>query len=140
MVRVTIRNLQKKVSVHPKKIKEIISRVLRKEKIVRKGEINICFISDTLIRRLNKKYLNKDSPTDVLAFEITNAKEKSGLHADILISTDTALRNAKIFKTTPAYELKLYSIHGLLHLLGYDDHSLKDQRVIREKELEYVHT
>ena len=140
MVRITIRNLQKKVSIHPQRIKEKLTKVLKEEKVKRTGEINICFISDRLIRRLNKKYLNKDYSTDVLAFEIASPKDKNKLYADIIISTDTAIRNAKIFKTTPSYELSLYSIHGLLHLLGYDDHSLKDRKIIREKELEYVHT
>ena len=140
MVRITIKNLQKKVFIQPQKIKKIINNVLKKERAKDRGEINICFINDALIRKLNKKYLKQDSFTDVLAFNIGNPEEKGGLYADILISADTALRNAKIFKTTPSYELKLYSIHGLLHLLGYDDHSLKDQKIIREKELEYVHS
>jgi probable rRNA maturation factor len=140
MVRITIRNLQKKVLIHPQKIKKTIKNVLEKEGAQEKGEVNICFINDTLIRKLNKKYLKEDSFTDVLAFNIGNPNSKNELCADILISADTAMRNAKIFKTTPAYELELYSIHGLLHLLGYDDHSLKDRKVIREKELKYVHS
>jgi len=139
MVRVTVKNLQKKVSLRPREIKKIISKVLQSEKKGIKGEINVSFVNDPLIRKLNKKYLKKDSPTDVLAFNIGDIKEKTKLYADILISADTALRNAKIFKTTPDYELKLYSVHGILHLLGYDDHSLKDKKIIRKKELKYVH-
>ena len=139
MVRITIRNLQKKVFVYPQKIKEIINRILKEEKIKGKGEITICFINDTLIRKLNKKYLKKDSPTDVLAFNIADPKERGGLYADILISTDTALRNAKTFNTTPLYELKLYSIHGLLHLLGYDhEKSLAEQRKMEKLEKEIL--
>ncbi len=139
MVRVTVKNLQKKVSLRPREIKKIINKVLREEKAGIKGEISVSFVNDYLIRKLNKKYLKKDSPTDVLAFNIGDIKEKNKLYADILISTETALRNAKIFKTTPDYELKLYSVHGILHLLGYDDHSLKDKKIIRKKELRYVH-
>ena len=139
MVRVTVKNLQKKVSLRPREIKKIISKVLQSEKKGIKGEINVSFVNDPLIRKLNKKYLKKDSPTDVLAFNIGDIKEETKLYADILISADTALRNAKIFKTTPDYELKLYSVHGILHLLGYDDHSLKDKKIIRKKELKYVH-
>lgn len=140
MVRITIQNLQKKVFVNPQKIKKIISKVLKKESVKSKGEVTISFINDVLIHRLNKKYLKKNFSTDVLTFDIANPKEKGKLYADILISAETALRNAKIFKTTTAYELSLYSIHGMLHLLGYDDHSLKNQKVMRKKELEYVHT
>lgn len=140
MVRITVKNLQKKVFVYPKKIKDKIITVLKKEKVKGEVELTVCFINDSLIKKINKRFLKKNRPTDVLAFNIADPKVKTGLHADILISTDTALRNAKIFKTTPSYELSLYSIHGVLHLLGYDDHSSKKQKVMRRKELEYVHT
>ena len=139
MVRITIRNLQKKVLVHPQKVKKILNRVLKKEKVKGKVEINICFMSDKIIRKLNKKYLKKDSPTDVLAFNMTNPKVRGTLYADILVSTDTALRNARVFKTTPSYELSLYSVHGLLHLLGYDDHSSRNQKIMRKKEFSYAY-
>ena len=134
MVRLTIRNLQDKVFVSPRKIKEKIKEILKKEKVRGTVEINICFASDPLIRKINKKYLKKDFSTDVLAFDLTAPDKKSGLCADILVSVDTALRNAKTFKTTPAYELSLYSIHGLLHLLGYDDHSPADSKKMRAAE------
>ena len=139
MVRITVKNLQKKVLVYPHKIKEKIIKVLKGEKFKGEAEITVCFINDRLIRKLNKKFLKKDCPTDVLAFNIANHK-KAGLSADIIISAETALRNTKIFKTTPAYELSLYSVHGVLHLLGYNDHSVKEKEEMRKKEKEYVHT
>jgi len=60
--------------------------------------------------------------------------------ADIVISTDTAVRNARIFKTNRFYELHLYLVHGLLHLLGYDDSNRKQIQLMRRKEREYVNT
>ena len=139
MVRITILDRQNKILVNPEKIKKLISNVLKLEKTKNKGELTISFTTDALIRKLNKKYLKKNAPTDVLAFDISNPKEKEHLRADIIVSTDTALRNAKEFNTTPFYELNLYSIHGLLHLLGYDDHSSKNRKLMRKKELKYVH-
>ena len=62
------------------------------------------------------------------------------MFADIVISTDTAIRNAKIFKTTQLNELYLYVVHGVLHLLGYDDRTQKQRQIMQKKEKEYVDT
>jgi len=86
------------------------------------------------------KYLRKGKTTDVLVFDITEPQDSKRMFADIVISVDTAIRNAKIFKTTPLYEIKLYLIHGALHLLGYDDHGLKQRQLMRKKEKTYVNT
>ena len=139
-VEITVIDLQKKIPVYPQKIRKLILETLKKEGLKKRGEITVCFTNDALIRKLNARYLRKNKPTDVLAFDITNSKDKRQLSADIVISSDTAIRNARIFKTTPFYELSLYSIHGLLHLLGYDDHSRKNKKIMRGKELKYVHT
>ena len=63
------------------------------------------------------------------------------MHADttdLVISADTAAKNAKIYKSSTQSELSLYAIHGALHLLGYDDHTLKDSNLMREKECQYI--
>jgi len=138
MVKIAIRNLQKKVSVYPQGLKKLIKMVLKEERIKANGEITVSFINDGLIRKLNTRYLKKDSPTDVLAFNTTGVFNKNGLYADILVSSDTAIRNAKIFKTTPSYELKLYAIHGLLHLLGYNHNLANRKKIMHRKELKYV--
>ncbi len=75
------------------------------------GRICILFADDAWIRRLNKRYRKRDKSTDVLAFET----------GDIIISAETAARNSRGFGSTLADELKLYMIHGILHLSGYDD-------------------
>lgn len=77
-------------------------------------------------------YLGKNCPTDVISFDISENKDE--ILADIIISTDTALRNAKIFNTVPIYELYLYVIHGVLHLIGYDDKRKKDRLIMQRKE------
>ena len=58
--------------------------------------------------------------------------------ADIMISTDQAILQARSFKTTPGYELLLYVAHGLLHILGFNDHSPEQIKLMRKKESEYV--
>ncbi len=93
--------------------------------------MTICFVGDAKIRQLNKKYLGIDAPTDVLAFDLS--AKAGALCADILISAHTAVGNAKIFNTSPYYELYLYVVHGILHLIGYDDAGEKDRRVMQKK-------
>ncbi len=139
MVELIINNLQKKIKINQKRIKQVLKKVLTGEGINCKGELTLCFINDREMRKLNKKFAGKDNPTDVLAFNIDRQNDKR-LYGDIIVSVDTAIRNAKLFKSTPAYELELYSVHGLLHLLGYKDHSPVKTRIMRRKERKYVNT
>ena len=130
---IIIENLQDKIPINSKRIKEAVVKVLSLERIRKKGEITVCFVDDERIKRLNLKYLDKDSPTDVLAFDIAWPKDPN-IFADIVISTDRATVNAGTFHTAPLYELYLYVIHGLLHLLGYKDKNKKDRLNMRKKE------
>ena len=95
-------------------------RVLREAK-GKGGRICILFADDARIRRLNKRYGKKNKSTDVLAFET----------GDIIISAETAARNSRGFGSTPADELKLYMIHGILHLSGYDDTTSPKRKAMR---------
>jgi len=76
-------------------------------------------------------YLGSDCPTDVIAFDL--ATTKSEILADLAISTDTAIRNARIFKTSPTHELYLYVVHGILHILGYRDCSDRQRKLMQHK-------
>lgn len=136
-MRITIINLQNKVPVNSKRVKKTVQKVLSKEAVKKSGEITVCFVDDRKIKELNLKYLGKNNPTDVIAFDITEPKSPDKYFADIAISTDRAIDNAKAFHTRPLYELYLYVIHGVLHILGYDDRSKKDKLLMhrREKEL-----
>jgi len=136
-VNIAVRNFQSKIPVDPKRIKRAILEVLSKKGAKKSGEITVCFVSDRKIRELNKKFLHKDSPTDVLVFPMPR---EGRLFADIVISVDTAVRNARIFKTRVSGELSLYAVHGALHLAGYDDKTTKQRQIMRKKERQYVHT
>lgn len=92
----------------------LIKRILGKEKA--KGEINLVLVNDKKIRRLNRKFRNKDCATDVLAFPMG----EEGVLGDIAISAETAKRNAKRFRIKYKDELKRLVIHGVLHVLGYE--------------------
>ena len=137
-MKITLTNLQKKVEVSGRKIKNLIRKVLAGEKVKKTGRINICFVDDPRIRELNSRFLNHKNSTDVLAFNLTDQKEKDIILADIMISAQTALKQARIFETTPEYELSLYLVHGILHILGYNDRTALEKKQMRKKESQYV--
>ena len=70
--------------------------------------------------------------TDVLAFDLS--EDKNYLAGDIVISVDAAVANATAYGTSVPQELALYIIHGILHLLGYDDHKKNDVQKMRREE------
>jgi probable rRNA maturation factor len=93
---------------------KLARRILRSEK--KKGVININFVSDEEIRKLNCRFRKKDRPTDVLAFPF----EEEGVLGDIAVALETVKKNARRFGAPYKKELKRAVIHGILHLLGYD--------------------
>jgi len=112
---------------------------LRHEAIER-AELSIVFVTDARIKSLNEKYLNQNNPTDVLAFNfLTSKKNARQISGEIVISVDTAVKHAQIYHTTPYREMLLYVVHGILHLLGYDDHRDSGIRKMRCKEQALMH-
>ncbi|MFA5156073.1 MAG: rRNA maturation RNase YbeY [Candidatus Omnitrophota bacterium] len=105
------------------KIKKVIRQALATEKAAGISEISLCVTDDKLICRLNKKYFGRNRPTDVIAFST----------GDIAVSADTATNNAVIFNTHPLYELLLYAAHGALHVIGYDDKTAGQRKVMDQK-------
>ncbi|MCZ6479043.1 MAG: rRNA maturation RNase YbeY [candidate division NC10 bacterium] len=86
-------------------------------------EVSVLLVDDRAIRRLNKVYLNHDRPTDVLAFPQQQGLPSPQPHllGDVVISVETAARQAKEHGHSLPHELALLLIHGILHLVGYDD-------------------
>jgi probable rRNA maturation factor len=104
---------------------------LSSEGVKKPGELTICFVDDKKIRELNLKFLGRNRATDVLTFDISS--NNKAIFADVIISTDTASRNARIFKSTPLRELYLYVVHGVLHILGYKDETTGQRKIMEEK-------
>jgi probable rRNA maturation factor len=83
-------------------------------------EIDVLLISDRKISELHRRFMQISGPTDVITFQ----------HGEIFISVETAQRQAKAFQTTMDDEIRLYLVHGLLHLQGFDDNQPKARRRI----------
>jgi probable rRNA maturation factor len=101
----------------------------------RLGAVNIIFCSDNYILDINLRYLHHDYFTDIITFDYS---EKNVLSGDLFISIDSVRDNAVFYGTDFHDELNRVIVHGLLHLVGYDDHTDEDIKVMRSKEDYYL--
>jgi probable rRNA maturation factor len=117
---ITVHNLQRQISVNVAELEKFAGNAVqhslqlypRERTDLRKlSEIFIWLVSDGRIALLHRKFLGQSGPTDVMTFQ----------HGEIFISVDTARRHARAFGNSLIRELKLYIVHGLLHLHGFDD-------------------
>lgn len=97
------------------------------------GDVSYIFCSDEKILEVNKQYLNHDFYTDIITFDYV---EKNRINGDIFISTDRVKENASQFNVDFEEELHRVIIHGILHLLGQEDHTPKEEQQMRKKENE----
>ena len=100
------------------------------------ASVSIFLCDDTLIRELNRTYRNKNKPTDVLSFSMNEGERMVGdssLLGDIIVSVDTAARQAPVLGHTLIEETTSLVIHGLLHLLGYDHINARDSKEMDDK-------
>jgi probable rRNA maturation factor len=124
---IIVRNLQRKISVNVAELEKFAGNAVqhslqlqqRKRTDLRKlREVFVWLISDRRMALLHRKFLGHSGPTDVLTFQ----------HGEIFISVDTARRHAGAFGNSLVRELKLYIVHGLLHLHGFDDQTRRNVR------------
>lgn len=119
---ISIQNQQKKVKIDRRRIRQVVQRLLHHTGCGDK-EISLLFVDDDEIMEFNRNYLGRDYATNVISFSLLEG-EFSGINPDLLgdivISVDTALRDAEKGGIPLEDELDFLLIHGLLHILGYD--------------------
>ena len=99
------------------------------------GEVTYIFCSDEDLLEINQRYLKHDTYTDIITFDYGQGRLISG---DIFISTDRVIENAEKFKVPFEHELARVMIHGVLHLLGMDDHTDEDKQNMRTEEDRHI--
>ncbi|MCQ2167393.1 MAG: rRNA maturation RNase YbeY [Bacteroidales bacterium] len=99
------------------------------------GDINIIFCSDPYILDVNQRFLQHTYYTDIITFDYCEGDILSG---DLFISIDTVRDNSLFYHTDFNEELNRVIVHGILHLVGYDDHSESDIAIMRSKEDQYL--
>ena len=145
-------------------LKRAISRVLAEEG-VSAATISLAIVGDAEIHRVNREFLNHDFPTDVISFLLSDSRSTNGelgdhsteqsgffeslphdvysratyvLEGELIVSSETAEREAHLHGWSPRAELLLYVVHGLLHLCGYDDLTDEARPVMRARERELL--
>lgn len=114
---ITVRNLQRKQPIKLTGLRKFAERAFALCQQDLPNElsqgVDVLLISDARMAKLHQRFMQINEPTDVLTFQ----------HGEIFISVETAAANARRFQTTLEKEVKIYLVHGLLHLCGYDDTS-----------------
>lgn len=138
-LKIRVNNLNRKRKINKKDVIKAVKLVFRQKKKSR-ALIDVTFVSDRKIKALNKKYMRRSVPTDVLSFSLEEnaSRRRKPLIGDVYISSDTAHKNARRFKTNFRQELLLYVVHGALHLVGFGDKTFKEKKKIRKLEKEFM--
>jgi probable rRNA maturation factor len=119
----------------PQKTKKWIKNTAQSEGFEIEG-INYIFCSDEYLLMINKQYLDHDYFTDIITFD--NSEEDQILEGDIYVSIDRVRENAETMKVEFPTELRRVLVHGLLHLMGYDDSDDVLKKEMRAKEDQYL--
>ena len=112
---VVLLNRQRRRAVRPARVRRVLRAAARDLGVT--GELAVVLAGDRTLRTLNARYRGKDKPTDVLSFPGPGGEEGLG---DVVISLETAARNARVLGRTLPQELDVLALHGFLHVLGYD--------------------
>jgi probable rRNA maturation factor len=112
-------------------LEDFIYRVLKNLKI-KKGSFDFNFVDNLFISQINKKYLKKNHPTDVITFNLADPTE--ALLGDIYISSEQAKINALEFDNDFSKEIKLLLVHAILHLLDWRDYDQSEKEKMRQEE------
>lgn len=110
-------------------------RLVAESEIRKLGDINIIFCSDNYILDINQRFLSHDYFTDIITFDYCEGDKLSG---DLFISVDSVKENSLQYGTEFNDELNRVMVHGILHLIGYDDHTKAQQKQMRQKEDYYL--
>lgn len=127
-------NNQNDFPIDPQAIKSIVSAVAEFESY-EFDEVSIHLVDTEKICYLHKQFFNDPSQTDCISFPIDD-QVIAGYRVlgEVFVCPKTALEYSQSHDTTPSYEITLYIIHGLLHLMGYDDIEKEDIQLMRSKE------
>jgi probable rRNA maturation factor len=131
---VAVSNLQRRSRVSPRRLGAVARRALAALGHADR-EVHVTVVDDRRIRALNARYLGHRRATDVLAFDLAGPGR---LWGEVIVSAETAARQARQLRVPLAVELDLLVVHGLLHLAGYDDHEPRHARRMHRRAREIL--
>lgn len=147
---INLENAQDKIVLENsvlKRLQEGLNSVARLNDLSEEAEVDVTIVDDEEIHTLNREYRGMDKPTDVLSFALDEDMDDSDepelvggpeehLFGDIIISAETALRQAEEYGHGLEREMTYLAVHGMFHLLGYDHMTEEEKMVMRAKEEE----
>ncbi|QIB26305.1 rRNA maturation RNase YbeY [Caloranaerobacter azorensis] len=122
-------------------VKDVILECLKLEELSSNYEISVSFVDNEEIRKLNREYRGKDSPTDVLSFPMEDEEideDYIPVLGDIVISAEKALQQSIEFGHSFKREVAYLTAHSMFHLMGYDHETEEEKLVMRQKEKEVM--
>lgn len=129
---IDIANRQAEVACDRRLMRRVLRAVLADS--VQGAELSVAVVKDEEMARLNRQYLGCDGPTDVISF--LYGAQGDSVEGEVVINAEEAARQAQRLAHGPQEELLLYAVHGVLHLLGYDDADPRDRRRMHERALQ----
>lgn len=116
-------------------IRKIVRTVFQEEGRTERGVVSIVLTDDATLQELNTRFFRKSRPTDVIAFPLHGRENFLG---EIYISMERVKENSMAYHVSLSQELARYIIHGILHLLGYEDKTQQEKKRMQEKEDGYL--
>ena len=151
MYEIEISNGQSSLSIDEANIREVAETVFKIE-CVESARLSVAIVDNSTMRKLNVRHLNHDYDTDVLSFLLECHQSESAnvdadlrgsgksLEGEVVISAEMACQSAREFDWSSENEMILYLVHGLLHLVGYDDLSKSERELMRSRERSILQT
>lgn len=139
MSKVFIENVSSDPKIKLSPLKKLAQKILKD--FGERDDLNVILVSDSFMRKLNKRFTRRKGTTDVLSFsfkESKTSKSNRALLGEVYISVEKARPQAEDYRVSLAQELKRLVAHGVLHLLGYEHKTKKELQKMRSKEEKYI--
>ena len=135
----TIQNRQRTRAINTRQLRQIIATLLAELLKIKNAELGVTLVAAPEMTRLNEAFLQHEGSTDVITFDhrepgTLNLEFGTTLHGEIFVCVDEAIVQARRFRTTWQSEVVRYIVHGVLHLLGHQDHRAADRRAMKREE------
>ncbi len=133
MLRISIANRQRRLAVSERRLRRIVRLAAPPE--WRDAEISLAIVGHDQMVRLNRRFTGRHGDTDVLAFAMGDRRaDPDSVVGEVIVCATRAAREARARGVGPEHELLLYVVHGVLHLLGFDDHSPRARKTMYARE------
>ena len=127
----------KNIDVCLPRLEKLVRAICKRFKLS-KATISIAIVDDAQIRKVNKQFLNRDSTTDCLSFDLSDDDTNAPKSFELVVNAEMAVKEANSRNHSSEAELALYITHGLLHNLGFDDSSKDRLRKMHDTEDEIL--